>query len=107
MNFLTIKKGKLNKKERFEIRLTAIEKRVIENRASKAGIKPSEFVRNSVLEKVIKTKLSDEELDILKNLFEIGNELRSLKSKEPSKINEEIEKIIEDLKNIINMFYDR
>lgn len=97
----------MNKKERFEIRLTAIEKRVIENRANKAGIKPSEFVRNSVLEKVIKTKLSEEEFEILKNLFEIGNDLRSLKSKEASKNNEEIDKIIEDLKNIINMFYDR
>ena len=59
------------------------------------------------MEKVIKTKLSEEELEILKNLFEVGNELRSLKSKEPSKKNEEIDKIIEDLKNIINMFYDR
>ena len=107
MNLLTIKNTSLNKKERFEIRLTAIEKRVIENRANKAGIKPSEFVRNSVLEKVIKTKLSEEELEILKNLFEVGNELRSFKSKEPSKKNEEIDKIIEDLKNIINMFYDR
>ena len=66
---------------------------------------PSALV--AFLEKVIKTKLSEEELEILKNLFEVGNELRSLKSKEPSKKNEEIDKIIEDLKNIINMFYDR
>ena len=97
----------MNKKERFEIRLTAVEKRVIENRANKAGIKPSEFMRNSVLEKVIKTKLSEEELDILKNLFEIGNDLRSFKYKEPSKMDEELDKIIEDLKDIINRFYDR
>ena len=107
MNFLILKNTKLNKKERFEIRLTAVEKRVIENRANKAGIKPSEFMRNSVLEKVIKTKLSEEELDILKNLFEIGNDLRSFKYKEPSKMDEELDKIIEDLKDIINRFYDR
>lgn len=107
MNFLTKKPQKLNKKERIEIRVTAIEKRIIENRASKAGIKPTEFIRSSVLEKVIKTKLSEEELEILKSLFEIVNELRSLKSKESSLKNELINELLESLKNIIYKFYDR
>lgn len=49
------KEKKLNKRERFEIRVTLIEKRIIEKSASKAGLNPSEYIRRSALEKVIKT----------------------------------------------------
>lgn len=97
----------MNKKERFEVRLTPIEKRIIENRASKSGLSPSEYIRSSALEKVIKTNLSEEELEILKSLFEVGNELKRIRTEELSVFNEEINKIITDLKMIISKFYDR
>lgn len=97
----------MNKKERFEVRLTPIEKRIIENRASKSGLNPSEYIRSSALDKVIKTSLSEEELVILNSLFEVGNELKKIRTNDLTVLNEEINKIIEDLKNIIRKFYDR
>lgn len=93
----------MNKKERIEIRVTLIEKRIIEKLAKKSGIKPSEYVRKSALEKVIKTKFSEEEMVLLKMLFDIGLELKKLKTDNQ----EEVNTIISKLKNLIEQFYDR
>ena len=102
------KEKKLNKRERFEIRVTLIEKRIIEKTASKAGLNPSEYIRRSALEKVIKTKFTEEELSILKMIFDIGIELKKIKSEEKNLLlNDDIDYIIKKLKNIISIFYDR
>lgn len=67
------------KKERIEIRVTKIEKKILEKKALKAGLKLSEYVRQCCLDKEIKATISEEERSLLKLLYELGADFREMK----------------------------
>lgn len=95
------------KKERIEIRLTKIEKLVLEKKAEKAGLNLSEYIRKCSLDMEIKSKFSDEEKELLEKLYDIGIEYREMR-KNASK--EEIltfDNMIKTLRDSLILIYDR
>jgi len=56
------------KKKRIELRVSSLEKAIIEKKAESSGLSVSEFCRRSALSQKIDYKLTDEELEIYKEL---------------------------------------
>lgn len=95
------------KRERIEIRITKIEKKILEKKADKSGMKLSEYVRKCCLEKEISKKLSEEEKELLHLLYELGMEFRETMK---SASNEEIkafELMIKTIRERLISVYDR
>ncbi|WP_445711615.1 plasmid mobilization protein [Flavobacterium sp.] len=95
------------KKERIEIRLTKIEKLVLEKKAEKAGFNLSEYIRKCCLDMEIKSKFSDEEKELLKKIYDIGIEYREMRN---NASNEEIlmfDNMIKTLRDSLILMYDR
>jgi len=58
------------KKKRIELRLSSLEKAIIEKKAESSGLSVSEYCRRSALNQEIDYKLSSEELEVYKELHE-------------------------------------
>lgn len=58
------------KKKRIELRLSSLEKAIIEKKAENSGLSVSEYCRRSTLNQKIDSKLTNEELEIYKELHE-------------------------------------
>lgn len=58
------------KKKRIELRLSSLEKAIIEKKAENSGLSVSEYCRRSALNQKIDSKLTSEELEIYKELHE-------------------------------------
>lgn len=56
------------RKKRIEIRLSTLEKAIINKQAAHAGLSVSEYIRRAALRQRISYKLTDEELNIYKDL---------------------------------------
>jgi sulfur relay (sulfurtransferase) DsrC/TusE family protein len=73
----------MSKKEKIEIRVTILEKKIILKKAQNAALSTSEYVRSSALNQNISYKLTEEELEVYKmlksyynNFQRIGNILK-------------------------------
>ncbi len=64
--------------EKIKIRLSKIEKRIIQKKAKKAGISASEFLRRSAFEKEIKSRLSAEEIECYQTLSKYADSFRRI-----------------------------
>lgn len=58
------------KKKRIELRLSSLEKAIIEKKAENSGLSVSEYCRRSALNQKIDSKLTSEELEVYKELHE-------------------------------------
>ena len=56
------------KKKRIEIRLSGLEKNIINKQAAHSGLSASEYIRRAALRQQISFKLTDEELELYKEL---------------------------------------
>lgn len=95
------------KKERIEVRVSKIEKKILEKKSIKAGLKLSDYVRQCCLNKEINSLISEEEIKLLKLLYELGADFREMK-KNASK--EEIivfELMINTIREQLRKAYDR
>ena len=56
------------KKERIEFRVTKLEKKLIEKKAKNSGLSTSDYCRRTALNRELNFRLSDEEIEIYKDL---------------------------------------
>ena len=100
----TVKKKKMNKKKRIELRCSSLEKAIIQKKAKKTGLTISEFCRASALGQKISSKFSDEEIEIFQMLTKYHNNFISLsnlfKTKNPS-LSNETKILATEIKNIL------
>lgn len=66
------------KNEFIKIRVSRIEKKVIERKSQKAGLSVSEFVRRLAFEKELKSRLSEEEIECYKSLSKYADNFRKI-----------------------------
>ncbi len=95
------------KKDRVEIRLTKIEKLILEKKAEKVELSLSEYIRNNCLDIEIKSKFSDEEKEILKMLYDISTELREIKNNNSIEKISLIDNMLKTLRDCLILIYDR
>lgn len=68
-----IKKDKIIK-----LRVTNLEKSILQNKAKKAGLGVSEFLRRLAFEKELKTRLTKEEIEIYQSLSKYADNFRRI-----------------------------
>ena len=66
------------KNEFIKIRVSRIEKKVIERKSERAGLSVSEFVRRLAFEKELKSRLTDEEVECYKSLSKYADNFRKI-----------------------------
>lgn len=85
----------VKRKSLIPVRVTPLEKKVIQLSAVKAGLTVSDFVRKSAMNKTVRLRFSPEELEAYKTLQEYHKNFSRIsnlmKSRDPQ-LNEEIEK---------------
>lgn len=67
------KKGFMLRSKKVEFRCSILDKRIIEKKASEAGLSVSEYCRKSALRQKISSRLDDEELRVYLELSEYRN----------------------------------
>lgn len=71
--------AKIIKKEiRTAVRFSKTEHFIIRQKASKAGVKPSAFIRQTAIEGVVTTRLNEEERQFVRQLIGMSNNLNQL-----------------------------
>jgi hypothetical protein len=70
------------KAERLEVRLASKDKEKILKQAEKSGLKISEYVRKSCLEKDVKSKPPDEFWELLKEIYSLFDEVSEVKQEQ-------------------------
>jgi len=68
----------MNKKKRLEFRVTPLEKAIIEKKAQHTGLSVSEYCRATALNQKLSTKLTQEELEIYKDLNKYHNNFTAI-----------------------------
>ena len=68
------------KKKRIELRLSSLEKAIIEKKAENSGLSVSEYCRRSALNQKIDYKLTNEELEVYKGLHEYKRNFTLIKN---------------------------
>lgn len=76
--FQRLNKTLTMKNEFIKIRVSRIEKKVIERKSQKAGLSVSEFVRRLAFEKELKSRLSEEEIECYKSLSKYADNFRRI-----------------------------
>lgn len=76
--FQRLSKTSTMKNEFIKIRVSRIEKKVIERKSQKAGLSVSEFVRRLAFEKELKSRLSKEEIECYKSLSKYADNFRRI-----------------------------
>lgn len=61
-----------------KLRTSKLEKNIIKNKARKAGLSTSEFIRRVALEKEVKARLSKEEIESYTTLIKYKNNFKSI-----------------------------
>ena len=83
-----MKRKVTNKRVKIEVRCSNYEKKLLIIKAKKAGLSLSEFTRRAVFDKSIKERLSEEQIEIFKELVKFHNNLKRvgnlLLKKEPN-----------------------
>ncbi|KMQ60139.1 hypothetical protein ACM46_18045 [Chryseobacterium angstadtii] len=87
----------MKRNKKIEIRVSENEKKMISDKAERTGLKTSEYIRKSSLDKSLNFRFSKEEIEAWKNLTFISTALRNL-TNILSKENRE--ELISELKNI-------
>ncbi len=94
------------KNQKIEFRCTRFEKKLLKIKAKKAGLSLSEFCRKSANNKIIKERLTDEQIELYKMLVRYHNYFKSIgnliKNKHPDlykKVFTTAEEIKSHLKN--------
>lgn len=83
-----------SKNERFELRLTAAEKQKLERLAARCGVSVSAYVRGCCMDKAPKAKPPNE-------FWQLLNRLYALHEKMPPETQEEIERLILALQEVV------
>ena len=97
----------MNKKKRIELRVTTLEKKIIEKKAENSGLNTSEYCRNAALGKKINTKLTIEELEVYKDLTKYHNNftaISNLLKKKDSKFYKEVQEVTKLIKQHLTKF---
>jgi hypothetical protein len=76
--FQRLNKNSTMKNEFIKIRVSRIEKKIIERKSNKAGLSVSEFVRRLAFEKELKSRLSEEEIECYKSLSKYADNFRRI-----------------------------
>jgi len=80
------------KKKRIDFRCTSLEKAIIEKKAENTGLSTSEFCRASALGQKIRSKFTEEEMEVYKMMLKYHKNFTALsnlfKAKNPSLSNE-------------------
>lgn len=95
------------KKERIEIRLTKIEKLILEKKAEKTGLNLSEYIRSCCLDMEVKSRFSEEEKELLKLLYDLGVDYREMRSNASKDEIEAFEIMIKSIRDRLINIYDR
>lgn len=94
----------MNKKYFIKYRCTGLEKAIIEKKAQNSGLSTSAFARSSALEQKVKSKFTDEELEVYQMLLKYHKNFTALsnlfKAKDPSLSNETRELALEIKKQL-------
>lgn len=105
------KKSSVNRKSKtIGVCFSEPEVYTIKFRAKQAGLPLSIYCHDAILEGVIKESLKKEELDVLRSLSKMGNNLSQLtriaKFLNTKRLEKEAEIILNEILNIINMLSD-
>lgn len=95
------------KKQRIEIRLTKIEKLILEKKAENAGLNLSEYIRSCCLEMELKARISEEEKELLKTLYDLGVDYREMRFNASKEEIEAFEVMIKTIRDRLISIYDR
>lgn len=68
----------MNRNQKIELRVTKLEKKLLEKRASESGLSVSEYLRRAGFGQKIGYKLTPEELDIYKDLHQFHRNFTAL-----------------------------
>jgi uncharacterized protein (DUF1778 family) len=93
------------KQKRIEIRVSNLDKKMIEKRAEKANLSVSEFVLKTALGERVKQAFSDEEVLALKDLHQFNNNfsrIANLIKKNDSEVMKEIYDTQQAIKRVLN-----
>lgn len=91
-----------------KFRVSLLEKRVIQKKSKEAGVPVSEFVRRLALEKEMKTRLTDEEIECYKTLSKYADNFRRIsnlfKLGDMTGVKEESIKVAEEIREHFKKF---
>jgi hypothetical protein len=97
----------MNRKSFLKFRVTLLEKLVIKKKAENSGLSMSEFARASVLSQKISSKLTEDEIEIYKDLVKFHNNFQSIsnamKERSPS-ISNEVLLLADEMKKHLKKF---
>jgi sulfur relay (sulfurtransferase) DsrC/TusE family protein len=97
----------MNRKSFLKFRVTPLEKLVIKKKAENSGLSMSEFARASVLGQKISSKLTEDEIEIYKDLVKFHNNFQSIsnamKARSPS-ISNEVLLLADEMKKHLKKF---
>lgn len=68
----------MNRTQKIELRVTKLEKKILEKRASETGLSVSEYLRRAGLSQKVGYKLTPEEVEIYKDLHKFHRNFSSL-----------------------------
>lgn len=101
----------IKRKKQIHLRVTPLEKKWIEHTAKEVGLSVSDFLRKSALNKEIRVRFSQEEIELFKDLNQyhtnfsrIGNVIRKNKAKVNPELITEIKLVKEEIRTILKRF---
>lgn len=71
-------KNNIMRNEFIKLRVSRVDKKIIEKKATKAGLSVSEFLRRLAFEKELKTRLTSEEIECYQNLIKYADNFRRI-----------------------------
>ena len=99
--------NRMNRKSFLKFRVTPLEKLVIKKKAENSGLSMSEFARASVLGQKVSSKLTEDEIEIYKDLVKFHNNFQSIsnamKERSPS-ISNEVLLLADEMKKHLKKF---
>ena len=95
------------KKDRIEIRVSILEKKIITNMAAHTGLSVGEYIRQCALGRDIKYRLTEDEVEIYKTLSVFKNNftlISNLYKHKNHSINSEVRKVTDEIKKHLDKF---
>lgn len=97
---------KVTRQHQIAVRVTRLEKKVIQRSAEDAGMNPSEFMRKAALNKEIKFRLNPDEVEALKELRQFQRNFQRISNYlnpgQDEEVKSEVRELIKESKAILN-----
>ncbi len=95
------------KREYIQLRCSIYEKKLLKNRAAKAGISLSEYLRSTAFQKNIVERITQEQLECYQQLIQYKNNFSRISNmfkKSNPKLAEEVKHLAEEIRNHLKNF---